>query len=53
MLMRGDINKIIEQVNLILEDLRKKVDALEDQVKDLKSAQSTPSTTKVTKSKAA
>ena len=38
MLMRGDLNKIITEVNGIIERLATKVDILEDKVKILESA---------------
>ncbi len=48
MLMRGDLNKIIESVNVVTEKLAKRIETLEKEVKDLKEAPKAPPKAKST-----
>ena len=48
MLMRGDLNKIIEQVNVVTEKMAKRLEVLEKEVKDLKEAPKAPQKEKST-----
>lgn len=41
MLMRGDLNKIVEQVNQVLEGAFNRIEALENRVMDLENPEST------------
>jgi len=46
MMMRGDLNKLVEQINPILEGYDKRLKALEEALKSQKTPQSTKKSTK-------
>ena len=53
MLMKGDLNRIIESVNQVTEGLAKRIDVLEEELKVLKGAKTTPKETLKSKKEAA